>query len=168
MIIKTYEFQKKTSYLSKYNFFLLYGENVGLKKDISNIIKSIVKQNEDSLEFLNLYESEILNNDESFYNSIYSGSLFGNKKIITILDATDKILKKITHIFEKDLENVYLIIFSEVLEKKSKLRNFFEVNEKLICVPCYLDNEKDLEIIAQNELKKNNLSLSREARNLLI
>jgi len=46
--------------------------------------------------------------------------------------------------------------------------NFFEKNKKTICIPCYLDNEKDLEIIALLELKKNNIILSREAINLLI
>ena len=66
------------------------------------------------------------------------------------------------------MENVYLIFFSDVLEKKSKLRNFFEINKKTICIPCYLDSEKDLEIIAQSELKKSSINLSREAINLLI
>ena len=41
-------------------------------------------------------------------------------------------------------------------------------NKKTICIPCYLDSEKDLEIIAQTELRKNNISLSSEAINLLI
>ena len=54
------------------------------------------------------------------------------------------------------------------MEKKSKLRIFFETNKKTICIPCYLDSEKDLEIIAQSELKKNNILLSREAINLLV
>ena len=54
------------------------------------------------------------------------------------------------------------------LKKKSKLRNFFEINKKTICIPCYLDSEKDLEIIAQSELKKSSINLSREAINLLI
>ena len=48
------------------------------------------------------------------------------------------------------------------------MRNFFETNKKTISIPCYLDNEKDLDIIAQSELKKNNISLSKEAINLLI
>ena len=57
---------------------------------------------------------------------------------------------------------MFLIIFSEILEKRSKLRNFFEKKDKTICVPCYLDSEKDLEIIAKSELKKNNILLSQE------
>ena len=61
-----------------------------------------------------------------------------------------------------------LIIFSEILEKKSKLRNFFEANKKTICIPCYLDSEKDMGIIAQSELKKKNIVLPQEAINLLV
>ena len=168
MIVKSYEVQKNISNLSKYNFYLLYGENFGLKKDIRDIIKTAVKQKNDSIEMLSLYETEIINNEENFFNFIYSGSLFNNKKIITISEASDKIMKKITSVYNEYPENVFLIIFSNILEKKSKLRNFFETKKKTICIPCYLDSEKDLEAIAQSEFKKNNISLSREAINLLI
>ena len=168
MIIKSYEVQKNESNLSKYNFYLLYGENFGLKKDIKDIIKIAIKQKDDNLEMLSVYETVILDNEENFYNSIYSGSLFSNKKIITIFDATDKIMKKIDSVYDKYVENVFLIIFSGILEKKSKLRSFFETSKKTICIPCYLDSQKDLEIIAKYELKKNNISLSSEAINLLI
>ena len=168
MIIKSYEVQKNESNLSKYNFFLLYGENFGLKKDIKDIIKIAIKQKNDSLEMLSVYETEIFDNEENFYNSIYSGSLFSNKKIITIFDATDKIMKKIDSVYDTYTENVFLVIVSGILEKKSKLRNFFETSKKTICIPCYLDSQKDLEIIAQSEFRKNNISLSSEAINLLI
>jgi len=168
VILKSYEIQRNPSNFLKYNIFLLYGENVGLKKDIKDIIKIAIKQKDDNIEILSLYESEILDNEVNFYNFIYAGSLFNNKKIITIYEATDNIIKKISDIYDKYSENVFLIIFSGILEKKSKLRIFFEVNKKTICIPCYLDSEKDLEIIAQLELKKSSISLSREAINLLI
>ena len=168
MIIKSYEVKKNKLSFLKNNFYLLYGENYGLKKDIKKFIMTEIKQKDESIEILSLYESEILENDENFYNFVYTGSLFGNKKIITIYESTDKIIEKISDIYKKYSENIYLIFFSEILEKKSKLRNFFEKNEKTICIPCYLDSEKDLEIIALLELKKNNIILSREAINLLI
>ena len=168
MIIKSYEVQKNQTNLSKYNFFLLYGENFGLKKDLKDIIKLAIGQKNEGLEILSIYESEIINNEENFYNSIYSGSLFSNKKIIIISEATDKIIKKINNIHDSNAENVFLIFISGILEKKSKLRNFFETNKKTICIPCYLDSPKDLEIIAKSELRKNNISLSNEVINLLI
>ena len=168
MIIKSYEIRKNKSNLQKNNFFLLYGENLGLKKDIKSLIISDIKEKNSEIEILSLYESEILDHAENFYNLAYMGSLFGNIKIITIYGGTDKILKKINDIYDKHPENLFLIIFSEILEKKSKLRNFFEKSDKAISVACYLDNEKDLATIAQSELKKNNIILSREAINLLI
>ena len=168
MIIKSYEIQKNKLNFSKYNSFLLYGENQGLKKDIRKFIKAALEQKDSNTEILSVYEDEILKNEENFYNFIYGGSLFNSKKIITIYEATDKIIQKISDFYDKYPENIFLIIFSEILEKKSKLRNFFEKNKKTICVPCYLDNEKDLRIIAQLEFKKNNIMVSQEIINLLI
>ena len=154
MIIKSYEVKKNKSIFFKNNFFLLYGENFGLKKDIKNFITSELKQKNDSLEISSLYENEILDNEENFFNLIYSGSLFSQKKIINIYESTDKIVKKINDVRQKYSEDIFLIFFSDILEKKSKLRNFFEKDDKSICIPCYLDSEKDLEIITQLELKK--------------
>ena len=168
MIVKSFEVKKNKENFSKKNFYLIYGENVGLKKDIKCLIIEYIKQKDNDLEILSLYENEVLNNEENFYNSIYSGSLFSNKKIIIIHEATDKIIKKISDVYDKYPNNIFFIIFSEILEKKSKLRDFFEKNKKTICIPCYLDSEKNLRIIAELELKKNNITLSREIINLLI
>ena len=168
MILKTFEIKKNLSILSKNNLFLIYGENDGLKKDVKNLIRRERKKEKKSIELLTLYENEIISNNENFYNSMYSSSLFGDKKIITINDGTDKIIKIINDIIYKYPENVILIIFSGILEKKSKLRNLFEKNNKALCIPCYLDSEKDLEIILNTEIKENNISLSRESINLII
>jgi len=168
MIIKSYEVKKNKLSFLKNSFFLLYGENLGLKKDIKDFITSEIKKKNDSLETITLHESEVLDSDESFFNLIYSGSLFSQKKMIIIHETTDKIVKKINDAYDKYPKDVFLIFFSDILEKKSKLRNFFEKSEKSICVPCYLDSEKDLEIITRLELKKNNILLSTEAINLLI
>ena len=168
MIIKSYEIKKNRLSLLKKKLFLLYGENLGLKKDIKNFITDEIKQKNNDAEILSLYESEIISNEDIFFNLIYSGSLFSQKKIITIHESTDKIINIIKEASEKYSEDIYLIFFSNVLDKKSKLRTFFEKEKELVCVPCYLDNEKDLVTIAQLELKKANILLSRESINLLI
>ena len=136
MLIKSYEVKKNITNLPKYNFFLLYGENIGLKKDIKEIIKKTIKQKESNLEILSFYENEIIEIDENFYNSSLSGSLFGEKKIIMIFEGTDKIIKKNSDIYIKSPQDVFFIILSNVLEKKSKLRSFFEKDSKTVCIPC--------------------------------
>ena len=54
MIIKSYEIKKNKLNLLINNFFLLYGENLGLKKDIKNFIKNEVKQKNNNIIRLNL------------------------------------------------------------------------------------------------------------------
>ena len=95
MIIKSFDILKNSTNFLKHNFFLLYGENTGLKKDIRWSIKTAIEKNNSNVELLSLYEIDIISNEENFYNSIYSGSLFSNTKIITISNATDKIVKQL-------------------------------------------------------------------------
>ena len=124
MIIKSFEVQRKISSFSKNNLFLLYGENNGLKKDIKDIIKNSFEKEKSNLEIFSTYENYILDNEENFYNTIYSGSLFGDKKIIIINEGTDKILKIVDEIIEKNIEDLAIILTSSSLEKKSRPRNF--------------------------------------------
>ena len=168
MIVKSYEIQKKRIDILKYNLFLVYGENIGLKKDIKKKIQFEIKQKNTNIEISSLYEDDILEDTNNFYNAIYSGSLFGNTKIITLNNATDKTTNLIEDVTQKYPGNVFIIILSEILEKKSKLRNFFEKNEKTLCIPCYLDSSRDLEIIIIDEFRKNNINLSKESINLLV
>ena len=98
MIIKSYEIQKNFLILLKYNMFLLYGENIGLKKDIKESIKKRVNQKNEKIEILSLDEKGIFDNEENFYSSIYSGSLFSDKKIIILNNGTDKIINQIKEI----------------------------------------------------------------------
>ena len=44
MIIKSYEIKKNKTNLLNNNFFLLYGENLGLKKDIKNFFTNELKK----------------------------------------------------------------------------------------------------------------------------
>ena len=168
MIIKSYEILKNILKFLDYNLFLFHGENEGLKKDIVENIKTETIKKNKNIEFISLYESDILNNEEKFYSSVYSQSLFSNEKIIIIKDAKDKIIKPIKEVLDKYPENIKIIFISDILEKKSILRNLFETNIKTIAVACYPDSEKDLEIIANIEFKKNEIILSRETINLLI
>lgn len=168
MIIKSYEIKKQSSKINQYNLFLLYGENDGLKKEIKESIKKTISQDDLDTEFLTFHESDIIENEEIFYNTIYSGSLFSKKKIIHINTCTDKIFEKVKDIVEKYPENVFIIISASILDKKSKLRNYFEKETKTICIACYLDSDRDLESIAKIKLNENKIIISKESLNLLI
>ena len=162
MIFKTYDINK--SNISKYNLFLFYGENQGLKEEV---IEKNFKNNYLG-EVLNYTESEILKDEDNFYNNILSNSFFNNEKLIIIKRASDKMLNIIENINERNLDNLKIVINANILEKKSKMRKFFEKEKKTICVPFYEDNQKTLLTIAVNFFKQNKINLSSQNINLII
>jgi DNA polymerase-3 subunit delta len=96
-----------------------------------------------------------------------SDSLFGEEKIIVINRASDKIVKIINDLTEKNT-TTSIIINSEILEKKSKLRSLFEKEKKLICVAFYPDNEQTLSKLAYNFLKESKVTISQSNINLIV
>ena len=52
MIIKSYEIKKNNLNILNYNLFLMYGENLGLKKDIRNLIKNGIDKKKQNIEVL--------------------------------------------------------------------------------------------------------------------
>tara|TARA_B100000401_G_scaffold302701_1_gene208018 strand:+ start:26 stop:1012 length:987 start_codon:yes stop_codon:yes gene_type:complete len=161
MIIKNYEPNKIN--LNKIKFILLYGENTGAKEDFTKII---LKEKYDKLELY--HENEVLNNLDAFYNSIASKSFFDNEKIIVIKKITNKFYNFAKELIDKDLKDLILILDADLLDNKSKLRNFFERDKKTICTAFYSDTQQTLRILANEQLKKNNINLSPQAINLII
>ena len=168
MIFRSFEIQKNLSNILKCNMLLLYGENYGLKKEIKETVVTNKKKKNNNIEVNSIYENDVTENEENFYESIYSGSLFSNEKIIIINNSTDKIIKQIENIKEKNPENLFIILLADVLDKRSKLRIFFEKDDNGACMPCYLDNERDLENIIIKNFREQKISISKEAINLLI
>ena len=64
MITKSYEIKKNLHNFLKYNLFLLYGENYGLKKDIKESIISSIRKQDNNLEILTVYENDIIDNED--------------------------------------------------------------------------------------------------------
>ena len=161
MIVKNYEFKKIDLQFNK--FFLLNGDNDGAKEDF---IKSFLKE-----KYLNsevYFENEILSNLENFYNSISTRSFFDNEKIIIIKKSTNKIFNLIEEILEKKFVDLILILNADLLDKKSKLRNYFEKEKETICVAFYADTHQTLNIVASNFLRENKINLSQQSINLII
>ena len=162
MIIKNFELEKLKS--TKVKKILFYGENEGYKNQI--IDNFFIKKFSDNFE--KYEENYILNKYEDFFSSLLNKSFFGKDKLLIINRASDKILKLVEEISSKNIDDVTLIINSGTLEKKSKLRKFFEKEINTICVPFYNDENKTLISLAHNFLKNKKISLSQEMINIIV
>ena len=147
MIYKSYLIEQNINILNE-NFYLFFGENLGLKNELRNKIKLSNKE----AELLNFNQDELIKNNNLILNEVNNISLFEKEKIIFIDQVDDKILELIKDIREKfNDQKIYL--FSDVLDKKSKIRNYFEKSDKCGAVVCYADNEIGIRKIILNKLK---------------
>ena len=162
MIVKQFEISK-INFKDK-NFYLFYGENEGHKNQIlADYFKPFYKN-----KTYNYDEKEILENKNNFFNSILTKSFFEENKLIVIARSTDKIKDTIQEVILKDIINIKIILLAGILEKKSKLRNFFEKEKNTVCIPFYSDSRQTLDKISINFFKEKKIPISQEVINLLI
>ena len=159
MIIKY--FNLKPDLLKENKIVLFYGNNEGLKNEVISKITNNTK--------LSSYdEREILENNNIFFEKFLSGSLFEDEKIFLIKRATDKFLKIVEELSQREIQNSSIIINANALEKKSKLRNFFEKDKRLVSVPFYPDTTETLSKLAQTIFRNEKIAISTSDINLIV
>ena len=162
MIIKFYELIKIDK--NKFNIFLLYGKNEGLQNQtlkenfIINFKGEVIKYD----------EQEFILNYENMASEILTKSLFKDEKLIIISRVSDKILRYIEELSDKEITDLKIVLKSSQLDKKSKLRSFFEKSKKLVVTPFYEDTDKSLAYEIEKFITKKKIKISRESVNLII
>lgn len=162
MQFKVYELKKKLD--NKINYYLFYGPNIGLiEETIDKIFKPVFPKN-----IVNYDEAELLSNIGAFKEMIYNKSFFSDEKFIIINRASNKILDLIEELIEYKITDLKIIIKASALDKKSKLRNYFEKNKSTVITAFYEDNYQSLLQMVQNIFKEKNIKVSNEIINLII
>ena len=147
MIYKSYLVEERIEIL-KNNIVLFYGENTGLINDF----KDKIIKNFSNCILIKYNQEDILKNKNLLINELQNISLFNQQKIFLIRDINDKAFSFIEEIIPDIGENK-IFLFSDLLEKRSKLRTFFEKNKTSDIVPCYEDNDLTIKKIISYELK---------------
>ncbi len=160
MIFKSYIVEENIK-LIKQNLVLFYGENLGLKNDFKDKIRSL-----SGTEIIIFSQEEILKNKNNFFKEILNISLFENEKTYFINSPDDKFLEIIKEI-ETKITDQKIYLFSETLDKRSKLRSYFEKTNNCGIVACYSDSEMNIKKII-NEKLKGFKGLSNENINLIM
>ena len=146
MIYKSYILEQNVNSI-KEKIALFYGVNLGLKNDLK---AKIIESNKNS-EILRFSQDQLLKDKALLENEIKNISLFEKNKIFFIENVNDKILELIQK-FENILSDRKIFLFSDVLDKKSKLRNYTEKSKKFACVACYEDNEISIKKLINSKL----------------
>ena len=161
MIVKNLDLKKN---LKGNKNFLLHGINSGL---INQTIDDTLKPNF-SKNIYNYDEQEILSNSDQFKEDVFNKSFFEEDKLIIINRASDKIKNILEEIIEKQIDDLTLIVKSGILDKKSKLRIFFEKEKNTVATAYYEDDYRDLNSIIQKFFYEKKIKISSQSTNVLI
>ena len=155
MIIKSFSINYEKLF-NTYNINLLYGENFYLKNEIIEKLSELFKINNYKTTFLR--QEDLSKNIEILDNYINQDNLFGDKEILIVKDATDKLLDYL------NLDNFdkQIIIVSDNLPKNSKLRNIAEKSKIVSCIACYDDDDKTLKDILRKGINSLGLKINNE------
>jgi DNA polymerase-3 subunit delta len=146
------------------DYYLLYGQNVGLiEETINNFFKPVFSKN-----IISCDEIEILNDVSKFENSIFNKSFFENEKFFIINRVSDKILGIVQKLINNKAQDIKIILKAGALDKKSKLRGFFEKEKTTVITAFYEDNYQSLLLIVQKFFREKKISISNEIINLII
>jgi len=148
VIFKSYLLENNED-LFKYDLTLFYGQNLGLIDDFKEKIKNFYKKN---TEIYSLYQKELLDGENDLIVKISTLSLFNKQKVFLINNCTDKIIS-ILEKLENKIDNNKIFLFSDNLEKRSKLRSYFEKSKKYAVIPCYEDSETSLKKVIEQKLR---------------
>ena len=162
MILKSFELNKFK--LDNHKFYLLYGDNEGLKEES---IKNLFEKNYTN-KIYRYEEKEILDNKSLFFNGILTKSFFDDKKLIIVNRVTDKIKETLEDLIEKNPKDIKIILNAKNLEKKSTLRKIFEKSKSTICVPFYEDNNQTLNSIVSLFFRNKKIPISQQLINILV
>ena len=162
MILKHFELNKKK--LENFKFFLLYGNNQGhIQETVNCILKPVLPKN------LHRYEeTEIIKDPQILKEKLFNKSLFENEKLIIINRSSDKLFKIIDEIISENIEDVFFVLTTGILEKKSKLRKLFESSKQTICIPFYEENLQSLGGIVLKFMRNKQISIPQEMINIIV
>ena len=156
---------------NKPHSILLYGADYGLINErVKLIIKSFFNADNSKNKELNIIDfdsNDLLLDAELLDTETKSLSLISAKKLIRIKANDDKALNIIQQYIENPQDSCLLIVMSNNLAPRSKLRQYFENEKSIVVLPCYLDEKNTISELIKNTFSKENINAEKETIELL-
>ena len=164
MIIKSESIWHEPEKISKFDCFLIYGQNYEKASHLINLI--IERLREKPLDFKSLisFDNENLKNNPNCINeNLRTTDIFGKKKILLISTLNpDLFFKKTNFPSNESFDNCKIIIRSRELNKNNKIRKLFENSANLLCTACYEHSESDIKDQIVYKFKDEGIKLDNE------
>jgi len=147
---------------------LIYGPDSGLVTErAKTLVHNTAGSLDDPFSIVRLNDSD-LSGDPGRLLDEANALTFGQTRRTVWIDSAGQNTAKALELIKKNTTDALIVIAADNLKPASKLRKFAEVKKYAVAIPCYLDSLASLNSVLDGELKKNNLTITPDARHFFI
>lgn len=152
-----------------YSVFLVCGSDTGLvSEQCAKIIAGIGGSGSNHLEVFRIDGDALAADEKRLADEVLSISLFGDKRVIWISAGSKNFTKSLTQILSLDrIENPVLIEAGQ-FKSDSALKKLCSRSNKAAVLDCWPDGPREISILIDEELSKQNMDVSPSAKALLV
>ena len=167
MIVRPDQVKKSIEFQSSSNFILVYGPNEGLAQNIINQLLNRYKMDGEVDEII-IYGKDLDSEMNILIDEVKSFSMFASKKVIRIEKIKESHVDRLAEIEKYLNSNIFILIKSDNLNKKSKIRSFFEKSKSAYSIACYEDDMRSKMSLIQEFQTENLIKFSKECKDYLL
>lgn len=143
---------------------LLYGPDRGLVQErAERLALAVVETLDDPFRVVDLNASVFSSDPARLIDEAAAQSLMGGRRVVRVRGAGNDLAPIIETLLEHGAGDSLIIVEAGELAARAKLRSVFEKASNAAAIACYPDDEAALETVIRDTLKKNDLSVSRDA-----
>ncbi len=147
---------------------LIYGPDKGLVGErAKQLVRSAAGSLDDPFSVVRLSEGDLSADPGRLRDEANALTFGGSRRVVWIVDAGQTTANSLVNLTENDTEAL-IVVSADNLKPTSKLRKFAEAKNFAVSIPCYADDISSLNSVLDEELKKQNLTISMDARRYFI
>jgi len=148
---------------------LVYGPDTGLVRErVEALVRASVDDPSDPFVLARIEGDELAGNPERLVEEAHTVPLFGGRRAVLVKAGSRNIASAVETVIAAPSRECRVIIEAGNLSKSSPLRALCEKAKVAAALPCYVDNERALALLIDEEMRTNNLTITPDARDALI
>jgi DNA polymerase III subunit delta len=148
---------------------LVYGPDAGLVRErVDALVRASVDDPNDPFALARIEPEDLSANPARIVEEAHTIPLFGGRRAVLVKAGNRNIASAVETVIAAPSRECRVIIEAGDLRKSAPLRALCEKAKVAAALPCYVDNERDLARLIDDEMRAANLSIAPDARATLL
>lgn len=148
---------------------LVYGPDAGLVRErVDALVRASVDDPNDPFALVRVEAEDLSGNPSRLIEEAHTVPLFGGRRAVLVKAGSRNIAAAVEPVIKMPSSECRVIIEAGDLRKSSPLRALCEKAKVAAALPCYVDSERDLARLIDDEMRAANLTIAPDARATLL